>query len=212
MCFLHFFLDSQSRAVHVQHHKELAENTLYSMPVKAIEASIKMRKNKKEKSEFGIRRDVVHKAIFRAMRRHFFKSFEQKNSPVEATKENFKDLVVNYIKENLVDFDSLPEAELPGKSISQEGILLVMMTIISQKLTKSWSYKLKNQSFNKNFTKVMSKYSFALCLKLFENKNFKLVAQSFLTGEGFNESIDEMSTMKENLDAYEDARVFFLSH
>lgn len=192
------------------HNKELAESCLYSVPLKAIEASIKSRKTKKDKSEFGVRRDVVHKAIFRAMRRYFFLKFEQMYAAQGINKDNFKELIISFIESQIMNYEDLPSYLAPNEGISQEGILLVVMTIVSQQLTKSWCYKMKNQSFNKYFTKVMSKYSFAMCQKLFENVNFKYVAKQFLEGEGFSAETEFMSTMKENAEAYEKARVYFL--
>lgn len=143
-------------------NKESINSNLFSAPMKAIEASIKSRKTKNNKSEFCSRRDVVHKAIFRAMRRYYFGIFEDIHSENPATKENFKDFVTEFISSTIIDFDSLPAYVNPAEGISQEGMLMVMMTIISQQLSKSWCYKMKNQSFNKYFLNIMNKYSYSV--------------------------------------------------
>lgn len=155
-------IEVQQTRVHIQPSRELVESSLYSMPVKAIEASIKSRRNKKDKSEFCVRRDVVHKAIFRAMRRHYFVKFEQRNTTNDINKETYKDLIVEYLQDIYPEYDTLPEIVSPNDGFSKEGLQLVLMTIVSQQLTKSWCYKMKNQSFNKYFTKVMSKYSYSM--------------------------------------------------
>lgn len=77
-------------------NEKLYTSSLHSVPFKAIECSYKKRKNKNEKSQFSSRRDVIHKAIFRALRRHFSSEFENMHTDAEVTKDNFKDLVQLY--------------------------------------------------------------------------------------------------------------------
>lgn len=129
----------------------------------------------------------------------------------DINKENYKDLVLEYINKDIMPMDTLPEVENPSMGLSQEGLLLVIMVTISQQLTRSWYYKMKNQSFNKYFTKVMSKYSYSLWLKLFENKNFRVVIHKFLSGDGFREAFADSKSMQDNAAAYEDAVQEFLS-
>lgn len=127
------------------------------------------------------------------------------------TKENYKDFVVEYVNREVLPLSNFSGRENPNDAISEEGMLMVMMTIISQQLARSWYYKMKNQSFNKYFNKVMSKYSYSCWIKLFENKNFKLVAKQFLEGEGLNQAIEENKAMQENVGAYQEAAQEFLS-
>mmetsp|Transcript_9702 Transcript_9702/g.10885 ORF Transcript_9702/g.10885 Transcript_9702/m.10885 type:complete len:97 (+) Transcript_9702:303-593(+) len=96
------------------------------------------------------------------MRRYYHSKFEEMHSEEDINKDNFKDLVKEFINSFIVDIDTIPEYENPMTAISQEGMLMVMMTIISQQLAKSWCYKMKNQSFNKYFVKVMTKYSYSM--------------------------------------------------
>lgn len=77
-------------------NKQYEKSRLQTMPIKAIDSSFKKRKNKSDKSQFSIRRDVVHKAIFRAMRRHFALELENNFKCTKIGKENFKDLVTDY--------------------------------------------------------------------------------------------------------------------
>ena len=143
------------------------------------------------------------------MRRYYFALFEDMHSENPATKENFKELVKEFIRNSIIDFDSLPVYENPADGISQEGMLMVMMTIISQQLSKSWWYKMKNQSFNKYFVNIMNKYSFSVWIKLFDNLNFTFVVSKFLNGNGFDEAKQSMQTFQENSDAYDEAAKFF---
>lgn len=130
---------------------------------------------------------------------------------VTITKENYKDLVVEYVKKEVVTLEQFSARENPSVEISEEGMLMVMMTIISQNLARSWYYKMKNQAFNKYFNKVMSKYSYSTCMKLFDNKNFKLVAKQFFEGEGLTQAMEENKAMQENSEAYSNAVQEFLS-
>lgn len=143
------------------------------------------------------------------MRRYYFALFEEIHSENPATKENFKDFVKEFISSTIIDFDSLPTYVNPSEGISQEGMLMVMMTIISQQLSKSWCYKMKNQSFNKYFLNIMSKYSYSVWIKLFDNLNFSFVVSKFLNGSGFTEAKQSMQTIQENSEAYEEAVQFF---
>lgn len=105
----------------------------------------------------------------------------------------------------------MPEFEHPGDEISQEGMLLAMMTIISDKYTKSWHYKMKNASFAKFFTTFMKRYSYAMFVKLLENKNFRVIMKIFLNSEGFQSEMQTINSMKENQETYENAAKVILS-
>ena len=127
---------------------------------------------------------------------------------ISATKENYRDLVKEFLL-TIIDFDNLPVYENPADGISQEGMLMVMMTIISQQLSKSWCYKMKNQSFNKYFVNIMNKYSYSVWIKLFDNLNFSFVVSKFLNGSGFDEAKQSMQTFQESSAAYDEAAQFF---
>ena len=166
-------------------------------------------KTNEVKTDLSSRRDVVHKTIFRAMRRYYWEKFDELHADIQITKENFKDLVKEFINSFIINFDSLPPFSNPNVEASQDGILLVMMTIISQQMTKSWYYKMKNQSYNKLLVKIMSKYSYSSWMKLFNNTNFILVASKFFIGEGFTEAKQTIPSIKENIQVYEHAANFF---
>lgn len=136
-------------------------------------------------------------------------NFEKEFKEIGITKDNYKELVKTFISKFIVDFESIPEYANPCAGISQEGMLMVMMTMISQQMTKSWCYKMKNQSFNKHFVKLMNKYSYAMCVKLFDNLNFSFVVDKFFQGAGYQESKESIQTFQENKAAYESAAEFF---
>lgn len=69
---------------------------------------------------------------------------------------------------------------------------------------------MKHNIFAKVFNTFMSKYSYAMLVKLFENLNFKLIMKTFLESEGFRESLDSTQTMIENREAYTCAAQSFL--
>jgi len=192
-------------------NEKLRNSSLQSLPLKAIEVAYKRRKNKNERSMFSIRRDVVHKAIFRAMRRFYATEFESMHKHTLITKENYKDLVQNFLSKIIDEFNNWSEFLNPTEALSKDGIVLVMMVIISQPLTKSWSYKMKSASFVRYFNTFMSKYSYALMQKLFENFNFRLLVKTFLNSEGFEEAMQTTLSMKENQDVYESAAKTFLN-
>jgi hypothetical protein len=95
-------------------NEQYQQSNLQSMPIKAIDSSFKKRKNNGEKSQFSIRRDVVHKAIFRAMRRHYALELENSFPNVKISKENFKDLVSEFCSKSFNEFKAWPEHELPN--------------------------------------------------------------------------------------------------
>lgn len=95
------------------------------------------------------------------MRRHYSAKFEAMYKGVGVTKDNYKDLVLEFVNREIIRLTEIQQLENPSVGVSREGMLLVMMTMISQQLARSWYYKMKNQSFNKYFNKVMSKYSFS---------------------------------------------------
>mmetsp|Transcript_7373 Transcript_7373/g.6532 ORF Transcript_7373/g.6532 Transcript_7373/m.6532 type:complete len:115 (-) Transcript_7373:290-634(-) len=114
------------------------------MPIKAIEASIKSRKERNGNSEHGKRRDVIHKAFFRAMKRYYSEKFETAFGAKEITKEEFKrhviaftDATVMQEAENKVPIDQLTESSKSSEECSKQGMLNVMMTLISHKLAKN---------------------------------------------------------------------------
>lgn len=71
--------------------KNLKRVASYSIPTKAIEASIKKRRQTNGgDSELSTRKDVVHKAIFRAMKRYYSAKFENEFGDQEIHKDEFK--------------------------------------------------------------------------------------------------------------------------
>ena len=129
------------------------------MPIKAIEASILSRKNKqkcKNSKEFSTkassprtahskRRDVIHKAFFRAMKRFYSDKFQKSFGATEITKEEFKNQVISFTDSTVMrdicdkaQMDMLAEDSKASQECSKQGMMNVMMTLISHKLAKNW--------------------------------------------------------------------------
>lgn len=108
------------------------------------------------------------------------------------------------------DFTRWQQHALPNEELSQDGIVLVMMAIISQPMTKSWAYKMKNSLFVKYFNTFMSKYSYSMLVKLFDNLNFRFILKQYLVSDGFVDTKETTNTMIENREAYENAAYQFI--
>lgn len=115
------------------------------MPIKAIEASIKSRRIRNGESEHGTRKDVVHKAILRGIKRYYEKKFEELIGSDVIPKEDyglkiqeFIDRVVTLSFNRHIKFDQLPEKAKSNEAISKNGMINVMMTLVSHKLAKTW--------------------------------------------------------------------------
>jgi hypothetical protein len=67
------------------------------MPIKAIEASIKSRRIRNGESEHGTRKDVVHKAIFRGIKRYYEKKFEELLGSDVIPKEDYSVKIQEFI-------------------------------------------------------------------------------------------------------------------
>ena len=160
------------------------------MPSKAIEASIESRKIKNGDTEHSCRRDVVHKALFRAMKRYYSCKFEEAYGSQTITKDDFKRLVKVFIDATVIScsdsFKSIEDLSQNCRNnvgVSQQGMITVMMTLISHRVAKAC---LKNKWFNKHFVNGLYKYSEYVFTKIFSDKNFWVIAHHFLT-EAFDE-------------------------
>ena len=113
------------------------------MPIIAIQASIKSRKAKKSLRDHSKRKDVIHKAIFRAMKRYYSEKFEETFGSSEITKEEFKNYAIeftNSIMRKLYhnQYEEDTESSKPIEEYSTYEMLNVTMTLISHQFAKTW--------------------------------------------------------------------------
>lgn len=185
------------------------------MPEKAIKASIESRKSKIRDSGHSKRKDVIHKAIFRAMKRYYSGEFQRFIGSQKIHKNEFVDLTKQFTYSILNDsvlggqrLWDLPEKTCSNEMVSQTGLMSVMLTLISHKLAKNWGYP---RTFNQHFVGALYKYSEYFLMKLFANKNFWVMIKHFCGKSLFDEAMASTPTIQENIAAYEEARIELLS-